>query len=78
MTRGRLPARVYWVRRLMVLGIATLLVVGIARLLGGSSDGASSDDQAVQDSFARCWASEDVREAAAARDERRTPVFRGR
>ena len=32
----RLPARVYWVRRLMVLGIAMLLVVGIARLLGGS------------------------------------------
>ncbi len=46
MTRGRLPARVYWVRRLMVLGIATLLVVGLARLLGGSSDGSSGPDQA--------------------------------
>jgi hypothetical protein len=43
LTRGRLPARVYWVRRLMVLGIATLLVVGIARLLGGGSDGSSPD-----------------------------------
>lgn len=43
MTRGPLPARVYWVRRLMVLGMATLLVVGIARLLGGSSDGSSGD-----------------------------------
>ncbi len=41
LTRGRLPARVYWVRRLMVVGIALLLVVGIARLLGGSSDGSS-------------------------------------
>src|SRR3954451_8068260 len=47
MTRGRLPARVYWVRRLMVLGVAVLLVVGIARLLGGSSDGSSGTDRAA-------------------------------
>jgi len=47
-TRGRLPARVYWVRRLMVLGTALLLVVGIARLLGGSSDGSSGPDRATQ------------------------------
>ena len=46
-TRRRLPARVYWTRRLMVLGIATLLVVGIARLLGGSSDGSSGADRAA-------------------------------
>src|SRR4051812_17334890 len=44
-TRGRLPARVYWVRRMMALGIALLLVVGIAKLLGG---GASSGDRARQ------------------------------
>jgi hypothetical protein len=31
----------------MVLGIATLLVVGIARLLGGSSDGSSGPDRAA-------------------------------
>jgi hypothetical protein len=43
MTRGRLPARVYWVRRAAVLGIAFLLVVGIARMLGGSSDGSGGD-----------------------------------
>jgi hypothetical protein len=48
MTRGRLPARVYWVRRLMVLGVAMLLVVGIARLLGGSSDGSSGPDRAAR------------------------------
>jgi hypothetical protein len=50
-TRGRLPARVYWVRRLMVLGIAMLLVVGIAKLLGGSSGGSSGgsgDDTAAK------------------------------
>lgn len=46
MTRGPLPARVYWVRRLMVLAIALLLVVGIARMLGGSSDGSSGADTA--------------------------------
>jgi hypothetical protein len=45
--RRRLPARVYWVRRMMVLGIALLLVVGIARLLGGSSDGSSGPDTAT-------------------------------
>jgi len=47
MTRGPLPARVYWVRRLMVVGIAMLLVVGIARMLGGSSDGSSGPDRAA-------------------------------
>jgi hypothetical protein len=44
--RGRLPARVYWTRRLMVLGTAVLLVVGIARVLGSGSDASSGDDHA--------------------------------
>jgi hypothetical protein len=47
MTRGPLPARVYWVRRLVVLGIAALLVIGIARLLGGGSDASSEPDRAA-------------------------------
>ena len=38
LTRGPLPARVYWVRRAMVLGTALMLVFGIARLLAGGSD----------------------------------------
>jgi hypothetical protein len=42
-TRGRLPARVYWVRRLLALGVAALLVVGIAQLLGGSAGGSGPD-----------------------------------
>lgn len=46
LTRGRLPARVYWVRRIMVLAIAALLVVGVAKMLGGSSD-ASGPDRAA-------------------------------
>ena len=40
--RGPLPPRVYWTRRVMVLGTALLLVFGIARVLVGGSD-ASSD-----------------------------------
>jgi hypothetical protein len=36
--RGRLPARVYWIRRGLVLGTAVLLVVGFAQLLGGGGD----------------------------------------
>jgi hypothetical protein len=48
LTRGPLPARVYWVRRALVLGTALLLVVGIARLLGDSSDGSSEPDRATQ------------------------------
>ena len=36
--RGPLPARVYWTRRLVVLGIPLLLVIVLARVLSGSSD----------------------------------------
>lgn len=47
--RGPLPARVYWTRRIVVLGIPLLLVVVIARVLGGSSDGKdASAGQATQ------------------------------
>ncbi|WP_193606663.1 hypothetical protein [Nocardioides lijunqiniae] len=46
LTRGPLPASVYWRRRLVVLSVAAVLVLAFARLLGGGSDG-SSDDGAV-------------------------------
>ena len=36
--RGPLPRRVYWFRRLLVLGVACALVFGIARLLDYRSD----------------------------------------
>lgn len=36
--RGPLPARVYWTRRLIVLGVPLLLIVVLARVLSGSSD----------------------------------------
>ena len=34
--RGRLPQRVYWMRRTVVLGVALLLVFGIGKLVGGT------------------------------------------
>lgn len=41
--RGPLPARVYWTRRLLVLGLALVLVVAIAQALAGGSDATSRD-----------------------------------
>lgn len=47
--RGPLPARVYWTRRALVLGLVLLLVFTFARLLGGGSDGSSDEGgQAAQ------------------------------
>ena len=46
-TRGPLPARVYWTRRLVLLGLAIALVAGLARVLGSFSDGSDpSNDKA--------------------------------
>ena len=45
--RGPLPSRVYWTRRLLVIGVALALVFGIGRLLGGGSDGRSEGDAAA-------------------------------
>ena len=47
LTRGPLPARVYWFRRLLVLGTAFALVFGIGRLLIGGSDAESSGEDAA-------------------------------
>jgi hypothetical protein len=48
LTRGPLPARVYWVRRILVLGTALLLVLAIARVLTGGSDASSAAGAAAQ------------------------------
>lgn len=48
-TRGRLPAHVYRRRRLAVLTVAVLLVLGFGRVLSWGSDASDGDaDQAVQ------------------------------
>jgi hypothetical protein len=44
--RRPLPARVYWVRRALVLGVALGLVFGIAHLLGGT--GSEPDGEAAR------------------------------
>ena len=51
--RGPLPARVYWVRRLLVIGVPLLLVVVLARVLGGSADGQDSATGAATQAGAR-------------------------
>lgn len=42
--RGRLPQRVYWVRRSLVLLVALALVFGIGKLLGGNGEDPSGSD----------------------------------
>lgn len=46
--QGPLSPRVYWFRRAVVLAIPLVLIVVIARLLGGSSDGKDDPEAAVQ------------------------------
>lgn len=51
LTRGPLPAKVYWRRRMVLIGGSLALVLGLGRLLGGGSDG-SSDDPGVAEQVA--------------------------
>lgn len=44
--RGPLPARVYWVRRGILVGVALLLVLVVGKLLAGGSDGSEEGDKA--------------------------------
>ncbi len=51
--RGRLPQRVYWIRRSVVLGVALLLVFGIAHLLGGTGEDPAGSDLKASTSSAQ-------------------------
>jgi hypothetical protein len=51
--RGRLPRRVYWIRRSVVLGLALLLVFGIGKLLGGTGEDPAGSDLEASTSSAR-------------------------
>jgi hypothetical protein len=46
LTRGPLPPAVYWRRRLVVLSVGLVLVLGLGRLLGGGSDGSDPEKAA--------------------------------
>lgn len=48
LTRGPLPAKVYWRRRLVLVGGALALVLALGRVLGGGSDGSSEDPGVAQ------------------------------
>ena len=58
----------------VIASLASLALCHDKLVLNSSPD----DDQAIEGSFAAVWASQDVREAAQARAEKRDPVFEGR
>ncbi|MET0928985.1 MAG: enoyl-CoA hydratase [Aeromicrobium sp.] len=68
---GSLPDAIAWAHEIAEL--APLAIAHSKLVLNGSAD-----DTEIEKSFAAVWASADVEEAAAARAERRTPVFEGR
>lgn len=77
--RGPLPARVYWVRRGIVIGVALLLVLVIGKLLTGGSDGSEKDASGARDAVALSGteASSDAPSAsvtAAAKPEKDVPL----
>lgn len=67
---GTLDDAIAWAKEIAVL--APLSLAHNKLVLNGG------DDDAIAESFAACWASEDVREAALARVDKRTPRFTGR
>lgn len=67
---GTLADAVVWAHE--IAGLAPLTLAHNKLVLNGGSD---AD---IQASFEACWASEDVREAALARTEKRAPRFTGR
>lgn len=71
---GDLDAAIAWAHE--VAALAPLTLAHNKSVLTRLVD--TSQDDAIEASFAACWASDDVREAAAARTEKRMPVFRGR
>ena len=67
---GDVDAAVAWAQE--VAALAPLTLAHNKAVLTGA------EAEATDRTFAACWASADVREAAAAREERRAPVFSGR
>ncbi|MEH3033247.1 MAG: enoyl-CoA hydratase [Aeromicrobium erythreum] len=69
---GTLDDAITWAHEIAAL--APLTLAHNKLVLNGTRD----DDATIEASFAAVWQSEDVREAAQARTEKRRPVFRGR
>lgn len=70
--RGRLPQRVYWTRRALVIVLALLLVFAIGKLLGGSPD--PGPGKAARTSASTKTSSTSTPTAAATRSVTKTPV----
>jgi enoyl-CoA hydratase len=70
---GDLQDALAWAHEIAEL--APLALAHNKRVLTATVDTTQSAE--IEESFAACWASEDVREAAAARAEKRPPVFTG-
>lgn len=45
--KGRLPARVYWFRRALVLGVPLVMIFALAQLFGGNGSDGPAAEQAV-------------------------------
>lgn len=70
--QGSLADAIAWAHEIAALAP---LSIAHSKLVLNSSP---ADDETIEKSFAAVWASADVQEAAAARAERRAPVFEGR
>jgi enoyl-CoA hydratase len=68
---GTLDDAIAWAHE--IARLAPLTLAHNKLILNGTGD-----DAAIEASFRKVWESEDVREAAAARDEKRAPEFKGR
>jgi len=71
---GDLDDAIAWAHEIAEL--APLSLAHNKRVLSKMID--TAQDAEIDASFAACWASDDVREAAAARAEKRPPIFQGR
>lgn len=74
---GTLDDAIAWTHEIARLAPLTLAHNKLI-LNGTQADGSAIDEGAIEASFEAVWASDDVREAAAARAEKRPPVFKGR
>jgi enoyl-CoA hydratase len=73
---GTIDDAVAWAKEIATL--APLTLAHNKLILNGTPDGSPVDGATIEASFRTVWESEDVREAATARDEKRPPVFKGR